>query len=74
MTPSAQSDSVVCDGCGKLIAGEPHTIGYHVVHPNARCEWEAFHGGDWRCGDCRCINGGHEAFCYRCGAGHPEDA
>ena len=26
----------------------------------------------WRCGDCRCLNGWHESFCYRCGAGQPE--
>lgn len=28
---------------------------------------------DWRCDDCRCLNGAYEAFCYRCGAGQPED-
>ena len=23
----------------------------------------------WTCADCGCVNGAHEAFCYRCGAG-----
>ncbi len=28
---------------------------------------------DWRC-ECGDLNREHEAFCYRCGAGSPEDA
>lgn len=27
----------------------------------------------WTCGDCGCVNGHHEAFCYRCGAGPDEE-
>lgn len=27
----------------------------------------------WRCGDCQCLNADHEAFCFRCGAGPPEE-
>lgn len=27
---------------------------------------------DWRC-ECGDLNRGHEAFCYRCGAGQPLD-
>lgn len=30
------------------------------------------HAGHWRCGDCRCLNRGDEAFCFRCGAGQGE--
>jgi hypothetical protein len=30
--------------------------------------------GRWVCPDCGCRNGGHEAFCYRCGAGPEEVA
>jgi hypothetical protein len=29
--------------------------------------------GAWRCGDCGCVNADHEAFCYRCGAGQPDE-
>lgn len=27
---------------------------------------------DWRC-ECNCLNSPHEAFCFRCGAGAPEN-
>lgn len=27
----------------------------------------------WRCQDCACLNRDHETFCFRCGAGQPED-
>jgi hypothetical protein len=27
--------------------------------------------GDWRC-ECGDLNGYHESFCYRCGAGQPD--
>lgn len=28
----------------------------------------------WTCQDCGCVNGYHEDFCYRCGAGPEEEA
>jgi hypothetical protein len=45
------------------------------------CEWrnvadaierEASDDHLWLCGDCKALNGEHEAFCFRCGAGQPE--
>lgn len=48
----------------------------------AMCEWrnvadaierEADDDHLWLCGDCKALNGDHEAFCFRCGAGQPED-
>lgn len=37
---------------------------------------EPFYGtevSDWRC-ECGDLNRDHEAFCFRCGAGKPDDA
>lgn len=46
-----------------------------MVEQFARREEDLFIRGtepDWRC-ECGDLNRGHEAFCYRCGAGQPEE-
>lgn len=69
--------------CGdKRVKGEVLANYISDYAPNApegtcgRCARLAFGnvpvGGDWRC-ECGDLNRYHEVFCYRCGAGQPED-
>jgi hypothetical protein len=65
-----------CDGSGQVHHGEG-ALHYVTLCPN-HCALRAWDQEcdecypDWRC-ECGDLNRYHEAFCYRCGAGQPED-
>lgn len=60
-----------CTGaCVQRILAEHRAVLFHLL------AWDltliAVERQSWRCEDCQCLNGTHEAFCFRCGAGQPE--
>jgi hypothetical protein len=84
MTPDAFSlaavDAAAIERVGKAIAGWVRAEAENRPYA-AACEWRNVADAIeceaepnlWLCGDCKCLNGMYEAFCWRCGAGPPED-